>query len=626
MTTVNDLLSNLAVVALTTSLWTVGQRHLSAQPAWLHKAAFGFTMAMGSIAVMCLPFEFKPGVFLDLRYTFLAVSGMFGGPLASLICLVSAAFMRLRMGGDGMGIGLMMIALASASGISMYRLNKQRIPSFSQILGLALMVAASGTIGFFFKLDMDRWPVVFPSVVAPFALILFVSAALAGVAVCQEIRRQAVTDENKVYRAIIEALPDCLNAKDRNGRFLAANPATANLMNASSVGALIGKTDADFYPSDTAAKFRADEEAILSADLPTILEQRFKRADGREAWLLTLKSPLRDDTGNVIGLVTHNREITEQKLLEQRVAIMSSRLSDAAECMADGFAMFDASGIQVYHNSRYLDLFPLTADIRVDGTCVRDMIRHAVARQELDEVPGDLNDFVERMAHALLKTGDRQVKLADGRWLEARTRPTSDGGNLIVFSDITSAKKAERDLSAKARTDSLTRLSNRGAFDEALDATVRDNAVDFSVILLDVDYFKKFNDNYGHLAGDECLKLVAKCMATIASSFPAAMAARYGGEEFVVLLPGCQRQLALQVANLIIRSIEAAHIPHSSSPFGIVTVTAGVASSNEAPESAAGVLKAADQALYEGKARGRNQAVSAADNAFDTPLIEGVAV
>lgn len=611
MATVNDLLGNLAIVALSTSLWTFGQRHLNPCPDWLHKSAFGLTMAIGSAAVMSLPIEFSPGVFLDLRYTFLAVSGMFGGPLASIICLLSAASMRLRMGGEGTEIGLVLICLASLSGIVAYKLNKVKIPPLHLILGLAAAVAASGTVGFFFKVSMDRWPVVIPSVVAPFALVLFVSAALAGIAVCQEMRRQAVTDENKLYRAIIETLPDCLNAKDRNGRFLAANPATAELMNAPSVEALIGKSDGDFYPPDTAARFRADEELVLNSNSATILEQRFRRTDGKEAWLLTLKSPLLDDTGAVIGLVTHNREITEQKLLEQRVTLMSNRLSDAAESMADGFAMFDSSGVQVYHNSRYIDLFPVTADVRNDGTCIREMLRYAVARKELDEVPGDLDDFVERMTHALLKTGDRQLKLANGKWLEVRTRPTSDKGHLIVFSDITKAKKAERELSVKAKTDSLTLLSNRGAFDEALAACIRDEAVNFSVILLDVDYFKRFNDCYGHLAGDECLKMVAECMTDIASSFPNAIIARYGGEEFVILLPNCEQHLAMHVASLIVRQVETTQIRHSNSPFGVATVTAGVASSLQAERSAHAVLQAADQALYQGKAQGRNQAVSA---------------
>ena len=610
MATLNDLLGNLAIVALSTSLWTFGQRHLALCPAWLRKSAFGLAMAIGTTAVMSLPFEFIPGVYLDLRYTFLAISGMFGGPIASLICLVSAVMMRLKMGGEGMNIGLMLISLASISGIAAYRWNRSKIPSFILMFGLAAAVSVSGTVGFFFKVSIDRWPVVFPSVVAPFALVLFTSAALACIAISQEMRRQAVTDENKLYRAIIETLPDCLNAKDREGRFLAANPATADLMNASSVAALIGKTDADFYPPDTAAKFRADEDAVFASGSPAILEQRFKRADGNEAWLLTLKSPLLDDTGTIIGLVTHNREITDRKLLEQRVALMSNRLSDAAESMADGFAMFDAFGVQVYHNSRYLDLFPLTADIRTDGTCIRDILRHAVARQELDEVSGDLNDFVERMAHSLLKTGDRQVKLANGKWLEARTRPTSDDGHLIVFSDITNAKAAERELSARAKTDSLTALSNRGAFDESLAACIRSDD-DFSLILLDVDYFKRFNDSYGHLAGDECLKMVAVCLTDIASSSPKAVAARYGGEEFVVLLPSCEQRVALQIANLIVRRIESAQMQHTSSPHGVVTVTAGVASSRQVERSAHGVLKAADQALYQGKAQGRNQAVSA---------------
>ena len=613
----NELLANLAIVAISTTLWTFGQRHIIRIMPRARMAAFGLIMAGGTAGAMALPFQFHTGVFLDLRYTFLAVAGLFGGPAAAAITFLTAVFCRVLEGGTGTWVGLTLISMATLSGLVAHRLIRGRIPDGRSIAILSLAVVVCGTAGFFVKVPLAQWPVVMPAIVAPFALLLFVSALVSSFAISQELRRQAVTNLNHIYKAIIEALPDCLNAKDLDGRFIAANPATAELMNAGSSANLIGRSDFDFYPPETARAFRADEEMLLQAGRPIMIEQRFTRADGRETWLATLKAPLHDDRGLVIGMISHNREITDRKRLEQDLADTQRRLSDALASMADGLAMFDAKGVQTFNNGRYLEMFPLTADIRSTGTCLRGIIRAAVERGEEMPVSGNIDDFVERAADAFLRPGDRQMRLADGRWLEARTRMTAEGGRLIVFSDITQAKRAEEELRSlnerldvMAHTDGLTGLLNRRAFDDALHglvSTAAYGAAGPSLLMIDVDRFKAYNDTYGHPVGDTCLRKVARCVAETMRSYPRSVVARYGGEEVGIIIPGCDTAVAVSIAKLLCGQVRSLGIEHSGSEKGVVTISIGAATMNaDGVGTTEDLVRRADEALYAAKSAGRD--------------------
>ncbi|MBP8223506.1 MAG: GGDEF domain-containing protein, partial [Aeromonas sp.] len=128
---------------------------------------------------------------------------------------------------------------------------------------------------------------------------------------------------------------------------------------------------------------------------------------------------------------------------------------------------------------------------------------------------------------------------------------------------------------------------------------------DFAILLLDVDFFKRFNDHYGHLQGDNCLIAVADCLREAVRQ-PADVVARYGGEEFVILLPGADALLAADIARRIAAALAARAIPHAQSEVSPnVTVSQGIALWRE-DESVADMLARADEALYRVKETGRN--------------------
>lgn len=169
--------------------------------------------------------------------------------------------------------------------------------------------------------------------------------------------------------------------------------------------------------------------------------------------------------------------------------------------------------------------------------------------------------------------------------------------------------EANRELQRLSTTDGLTGIANRRFFDELVVREWRRCTrmkQPISLVMIDVDHFKKYNDNYGHQAGDECLRAVA---AQVARASPRAsdLAARYGGEEFVLVLGETTIDGAKWVANLIRQHVADLNMPHIASPLQRVTISCGAASimpRDDLPLET--LLKSADSALYQAKAQGRN--------------------
>lgn len=178
--------------------------------------------------------------------------------------------------------------------------------------------------------------------------------------------------------------------------------------------------------------------------------------------------------------------------------------------------------------------------------------------------------------------------------------------------EIRSAHKTMRDM---ALTDSLTGLGNRRRLDAALTDEIRlarRQGSPLSLIMLDVDYFKRYNDQYGHAAGDDCLIAVGDGIRK-AVKRPSDLAVRYGGEEFTVLLPNTDSAGAIQVAEDILQTIRSLEIEHAAHPLGYVTASAGITTRYPVDETVtpASLLKSADTCLYQAKQQGRNRWCSA---------------
>jgi len=174
-------------------------------------------------------------------------------------------------------------------------------------------------------------------------------------------------------------------------------------------------------------------------------------------------------------------------------------------------------------------------------------------------------------------------------------------------------QEAQKRLEHLAMYDQLTQLANRRNFDETLEKEfklAKRNKVPLSVIICDIDFFKIYNDSYGHQKGDDCLAAVARIIGETPQR-PTDKACRYGGEEFTVILPDTNLQGGLQMAEKIRQAIFDANIPHEGSKAAsCVTLSLGLATFQGQVHSGDELLKVADDALYRAKENGRNRVES----------------
>jgi diguanylate cyclase (GGDEF)-like protein len=241
-----------------------------------------------------------------------------------------------------------------------------------------------------------------------------------------------------------------------------------------------------------------------------------------------------------------------------------------------------------------LPLYRLIHATQRFGTSKERVNKEALPLESADEIGALAHDFLT-MAE---RVQDSQLQLE----LQVRKRTA----------ELVAANQQLAELSV---TDGLTGIANRRHFDNVLTQEwyrAQRAGTSLTLAMIDVDWFKNYNDHYGHLAGDDCLRSIAKALKAQASR-AGDLVARYGGEEFVFLSASTQAAGALQFADRLCSTLHAHALPHALSPLGFVTVSVGVAVAAPAiGESPAQLLKRADEALYRAKALGRNHAVVAA--------------
>lgn len=307
----HSLLANLALVSILVVAWDLVADFTGRLPQRMQSLILGVVMCAGAIISMATALSVS-GFVVDLRAAFIAAAAFFGGWPAMAIATAGSIAYRIHLGGQGASVGIVGILITAVVGISWHHIVAARSRTIFDIFGLGVTVAFAGLLTLL---------VIPPQVVAglvqqstlPSLVFRFLSTVIIGVLLDRQQRRRDLAMSNMIFRAMVRELPDCLNIKDVDGRFIAANPATADMMLAASVEQLIGKTDFDFYPKEVAERFRQDEMGALEAGQTLRIDQPAVFPDGRQGWLYTLKAPFRDEAGKITGVITYNRDITEQK-------------------------------------------------------------------------------------------------------------------------------------------------------------------------------------------------------------------------------------------------------------------------------------------------------------------------
>lgn len=336
------------------------------------------------------------------------------------------------------------------------------------------------------------------------------------------------------------------------------------------------------------------------------------------------------DLGMLLLAVLLTRELNRRRDAERSAQESARRFRYVAENSSDAIVLRDLEGNRKYASPRFFEMLGRSPE-EVGERRLADFL-HFDSRTTPFVTMRRLLQGEHRVSELLAcQRPDQSVV-----WLDAvSTRVLNPDGSIaeIVTSlrDVTE-QKLEQDriaelrfqLEAAAITDALTNVPNRRAFDDVLARELgraeRSNAP-ISVIMADIDYFKAYNDRFGHQAGDDALRKVGSCLMSGARR-PGDLVARYGGEEFAVILPDTDLVGAAHVAEELRQAILDLGLHHPTHPRGIVTISLGVAT--KLPDEAGrDIVKAADEALYLAKHLGRNRVARAGNPSLQPTALAG---
>lgn len=317
--------------------------------------------------------------------------------------------------------------------------------------------------------------------------------------------------------------------------------------------------------------------------------------------------------------------LAQREALQSGIEAETRRYQEILDALQIGLVLYDRDDRIVLTNKDFRELYKgLEAHLR-PGVTFEQLLRQVIGSGAMPEVQGDPEAWIAQRLQEHRHPQQLIVRrLANGRWRRITEQRLADGSLLAHSVDVTELLDREAqlrrlnadldalnvELARQSNTDALTGLANRRQFDHVLavewSRAVR-HGTPLSLLMLDVDHFKRFNDRHGHPAGDACLRSIATLLRGTAGR-PTDLVARVGGEEFAILLPHVERSEAQALAGRCIDVVAQAGIVHGDSPIGpFVTLSVGIADLHSVGEQAgpSALIDAADTALYSAKRAGR---------------------
>lgn len=361
-------------------------------------------------------------------------------------------------------------------------------------------------------------------------------------------------------------------------------------------------------------------------------ERSFFTPDGEEHWIVCNAFPFRDRRGRIVGALCASFDISARKKAEQQSSLAKEQIRSILEAAGDPIISINSEGLILSFNAAAETCFGYTQE-EVIGQNVSILMPKSYASKHDKYVLQAVS--MPHRTKVIGTTRDLVGQRKDGTEfpVEISLRKGMSGGEVFftgVLRDITSRcemekqieehaiqvnnmvlklemqtmelEEANRQLSALATTDGLTGLMNHRTFRERLNQELEASDGDSSLwmALMDIDHFKSFNDTFGHQAGDEVLRAVARSLEQTVGID--GVVARYGGEEFAILLSGMNQSEAMEMAELVRVAVECTPCEYKQ-----ITISAGLANMTAARSKAEEIVEAADQALYASKRNGRNR-------------------
>ncbi len=485
-----------------------------------------------------------------------------------------------------------------------------------------------------------------------------------------EERRRAERERSASLQrqlALLDGIPDLAWMKDRDLRIIAVNERTAERMHTSRES-VIGKTDFDVAAPGLAERHRQEDLEVLRTGTPLRFDEQGRY--GTDRWFEVVKTPVFDDDGQVVGVTGIARDITERKHTEEALRQSNARLQALVDDLQhrglaraalnelgsvlgvcntleegvravarDLAALFPGGAGALYwlHQQpaegaivasfgacsscaptvRPHECWALRRGKPHDGeaagggllcehlqsvparpySCAPLLVRGQLLGLLYCELPGSAREAADAQLAAEQLAAWRQWAASVAEYLALAL------SNLIL----------RETLETQARHDPLTDLYNRRYMEEALERELRRaerSQRPMGVVMLDLDYFKRYNDTLGHEAGDQLLVALANLLRTQVRAGD--IVCRYGGEEFLVILPETSPELVVQRAEQLRRLVSEQLRDPSDGRVGPVTLSLGVAVFPLHAGNAAELVRAADAALYRAKSNGRNRVEVAA--------------
>ncbi len=466
-------------------------------------------------------------------------------------------------------------------------------------------------------------------------------------------QRQLVQDQltrtNSIVSAVVEGTPDIVSVRDRDGRYLLANQALATYARRD-VGDILGKPVAEVMSPEAARVLQENDQAILRSGEAHVVEQQLSN-HGAVRTFLTTKAAYRDETGQIVGVISVARDITERKQLDSRLADQNiergriierlerqtadlavlSEMGGLLQSAADGAEAFRVvghfaprlfnrpGGLSVIAASRNtVDLVttwggatlgqrypPIDCWALRTGRVHRSDGGSSVSCPHLDTLAGQCIPLVAQgetrgVIHLLGEPLDEPARVVLANFTEQIS---------LALANL----QLRETLRSQAIRDPLTGLFNRRYMDETLSRELnraQRQQAPLSVVMIDLDHFKRLNDTFGHAAGDAVLKRFGEVLQR--STRREDVACRYGGEELAVILPDAPLERAQERAEQWRQELEKIRLEMDGRVVGPLSASFGVACSPQHGSTTMDLLAAADGALYEAKHQGRNRVLTAA--------------
>lgn len=403
-------------------------------------------------------------------------------------------------------------------------------------------------------------------------------------------------------RAILDSFPFLIWLKDTQSNFLAVNKSFANAAGVENSSELIGKNDLDYFPKDLSDAYRADDKAVMKSLQKKELEEIIE-ADGERKWFQTYKAPILDKEGNLFGTVGFARDITNRKIMEDKLKLSASVFTHTHE----GILISDKDNVIV--------------DVNEAFTTITGYSRDDVIGKKPNILKSNRHDkkFYSKFWTSLNKDGVWKGELWNRKkngaeYVENATISVIYDNNknvqnyVSMFTDITQQKLLQQKLEHNAYYDALTDLPNRILFadrmKQAISQAVRKKQL-IAIAYIDIDGFKEVNDTYGHEVGDKLLILLAEKMTKLLRESDTI--SRVGGDEFIALFVDIQNK---EVADVLLnRLIDTIAEPVTINNFSVnVSASIGVTFYPQKDKlDSDQVIRQADQAMYQAKLSGKNQ-------------------